>query len=131
MYAFAAGSGKRDGWHTHCAGAHLRRMMNDQPLQDAHQRDPRPANPPPDEPFMYYDDQGRRFNLVTGLLFGTLLGAGIALLAAPHQRVANPRAVRRSARRVSRRTGGAMDALREKVMEAVSSSLAEAWKSAK
>jgi hypothetical protein len=80
---------------------------------------------------MYYDDQGRRFNLATGLLFGTLLGAGIALLVAPRQRLANPRAVRRGVRRVKRGTEGAMDTLRGKVLEAVTTSLAEAWKGAK
>ena len=89
------------------------------------------ANPPPDYVSMYYDDEGRRFNLVTGLLFGTLLGAGLALLVAPQQRLANPRAVRRTARRVKRNTEGAFDTLRGKVMEAVASSISEAWKGAK
>ncbi len=32
---------------------------------------------------MYYDDQARRFNLLSGLLAGVVLGAGIALLLAP------------------------------------------------
>jgi hypothetical protein len=85
---------------------------------------------------MYYDDEGRRFNLVTGLLFGTLLGAGLALLVAPQHRtqesrLPTARGVRRTARRVKRGTEGALDSLRGKVMEAVAASLAEAWKGAK
>jgi hypothetical protein len=32
---------------------------------------------------MYYDDQARRFNLLSGLLAGVVLGAGIALLLSP------------------------------------------------
>jgi hypothetical protein len=31
---------------------------------------------------MYYEDQARRFNLLSGLLAGVALGAGIGLLAA-------------------------------------------------
>ena len=80
---------------------------------------------------MYYDDQGRRFNVVTGLLFGTLLGAGLALLVTPQQRLPRTRGVRRTAGRVKRGTEGAFDALRGKVLEAVAASVAEAWKGAK
>jgi hypothetical protein len=36
---------------------------------------------------MYYDDQARRFNFVSGLLFGTVLGAGLALLLPTQKRV--------------------------------------------
>ena len=94
------------------------------------------ANPAAPLRFMYYDDEGRRFNLVTGLLFGTLLGAGLALLVSPQQRLAQhrlpkARAVRRTARRVKRGTEGAMDSLRGKLMEAVTASISEAWKGAK
>lgn len=35
---------------------------------------------------MYYDDQARRFNLLSGLLSGAVLGAGIALLLRPEAR---------------------------------------------
>jgi hypothetical protein len=95
---------------------------------------------------MYYDDEGRRFNVVTGLLFGTLLGAGLALLVTPQSRLPQPRlperlrprslrpegrVVRRTARRVQRGTEGALDSLKGKVLEAVTASLAEVWKGAK
>ncbi|MDQ3555455.1 MAG: hypothetical protein M3409_01580 [Gemmatimonadota bacterium] len=32
---------------------------------------------------MYYDDQARRFTLMSGLAFGAVLGAGVALLLPP------------------------------------------------
>jgi gas vesicle protein len=49
---------------------------------------------------MYYDDEARRFNFLSGLLLGGVLGAGLALVASP-QRRRNPRHLRsgyRSAR---------------------------------
>jgi hypothetical protein len=39
---------------------------------------------------MYYDDEGRTFNLISGLLFGGLLGAGLTLLALPRKRTWRP-----------------------------------------
>lgn len=33
---------------------------------------------------MYYDDEARRFNFLSGLVFGTMLGTGLALLVTPH-----------------------------------------------
>jgi gas vesicle protein len=35
---------------------------------------------------MYYDDEARTFNLISGLLFGGLLGAGATLLLLPRSR---------------------------------------------
>ena len=35
---------------------------------------------------MYYDDEARRFNFISGLLLGAVLGTGLALLAAPQNR---------------------------------------------
>jgi hypothetical protein len=35
---------------------------------------------------MYYDDRSRRFNVVSGLLCGAALGAGLALALAPSRR---------------------------------------------
>lgn len=49
---------------------------------------------------MYYDDQTRRFNLLSGLAFGALLGAGVGLLLP----VAPSRA-RHSLRRLGRAPG--------------------------
>ena len=60
---------------------------------------------------MYYDDEGRRFNRLSGLLFGALLGAGIALLVAPQRGVRVVRPMRRLARGARGRVG----ALRGKV----------------
>jgi hypothetical protein len=36
---------------------------------------------------MYYDDTTRRLNLLSGLVFGAALGAGLALLFLPEQRL--------------------------------------------
>lgn len=73
---------------------------------------------------MYYDDQGRRFNLLSGLLFGTLLGAGIALLAAPERRAPSARLLapaKRLRKQASRRFGpmsaGMLDAIAESVAD--------------
>ncbi|HET6762786.1 MAG TPA: hypothetical protein VFH27_03915 [Longimicrobiaceae bacterium] len=35
---------------------------------------------------MYYEDESRRFNVVSGLLCGAVLGAGLALVTAPRRR---------------------------------------------
>ena len=32
---------------------------------------------------MHYDDRSKRYNLLSGLVFGAVLGAGLALLLAP------------------------------------------------
>jgi hypothetical protein len=40
---------------------------------------------------MYYEDQSRRFNVLSGLLFGTVIGTGIALLAGPLRNFELPR----------------------------------------
>ncbi|HET7321146.1 MAG TPA: YtxH domain-containing protein [Longimicrobiaceae bacterium] len=36
---------------------------------------------------MYYDDEARRFNFLSGLLLGGVVGAGVALLLAPRRAV--------------------------------------------
>lgn len=56
---------------------------------------------------MYYDDEARRFNFLSGLLLGALLGTGVALVAVPRVRTrkrsrpltASAAAVRRGAGR--------------------------------
>ena len=35
---------------------------------------------------MFYDDEARRFNFLSGLLLGAILGTGLALIAAPRGR---------------------------------------------
>ena len=71
---------------------------------------------------MYYDDSSKRRNLLTGLVFGTLLGAGLALLFAPGEGVGEKaRYVVRSARglrRGGRRTRAYAHALRARIAEA-------------
>jgi gas vesicle protein len=46
---------------------------------------------------MYYNDEARRFNFLSGLLCGSVLGAGLALLVAPQKGVRLRRLARRSA----------------------------------
>jgi gas vesicle protein len=79
---------------------------------------------------MYYDDSSKRRNLLTGLVFGTLLGAGIALLLAPGDGVAErARYVARSARglrRSGRRTRAYARALHASVGDAVDAARASA-----
>jgi gas vesicle protein len=52
---------------------------------------------------MYYDDEARRFNFLSGLLLGVVLGTGVALLAGPARSRA-PQPIRRTARRARRAT---------------------------
>ncbi len=42
---------------------------------------------------MYYDDSSRRLNLLSGLVFGTVLGAGLALLFVPGERMEGGRRI--------------------------------------
>jgi hypothetical protein len=53
---------------------------------------------------MYYDDEARRFNFVSGLILGSILGAGLALFGRPRERLAKPRRLRRG---YARARGGA------------------------
>jgi len=71
---------------------------------------------------MHYDESSKRRNLLTGLVFGTLLGAGLALLLAPGDTVAGKaRYVARSARglgHAGRRTRAYVRALHARVGDA-------------
>jgi gas vesicle protein len=53
---------------------------------------------------MHYDDRSRRYNLFSGLVFGAVLGAGLALLLAPPNRelAARGRSAGRAARQLRR-----------------------------
>ena len=56
---------------------------------------------------MYYDDSTRRRNLLSGLVFGAALGAGLALLLLPEERLkSGGRIVVRAARGLGRHIGG-------------------------
>lgn len=48
---------------------------------------------------MHYEDQARRFNLLSGFLVGALIGTGLGLLASPTERVRLPSRRRRRSRR--------------------------------
>jgi len=73
---------------------------------------------------MYYDESSKRRNLLTGLVFGVVLGAGLALLLAPGEGVAGKaRFVARSARglgRAGRRTRAYARALHASIGDASS-----------
>jgi len=99
-----------------------------QALHDTHHVTPDCAPPHgPDEiAAMYYDDQARRFNVLSGLIFGTVLGAGLALLLTPQKEVRRP--VRRAARGLRRRSGRAVGRVRDGVMETLAEGLSDAWK---
>lgn len=73
-------------------------------------------------PAMYYDDQTRRFNVLSGLIFGTVLGAGLALIAAP----ARGGPARRSLRRSARAAGGGMAAVGGRLREQLRKALPDA-----
>gem|GEM_PF-3227274 len=64
---------------------------------------------------MYYDDEARRFNFVSGILLGSILGAGLALVARPQKRFRKPRHIRsgysRARSGAGRLSGGVSDAL--------------------
>ena len=72
---------------------------------------------------MYYDDETRRFNFLSGLLFGAVLGAGLALIAAPQEpvRALRSRARGRKTRKTLRkRAVRHFDRLRDDVADSVS-----------
>jgi hypothetical protein len=59
---------------------------------------------------MYYDDSTRRLNLISGLVFGAALGAGLALLFLPEERLqSGGRIVVRAARTLGRDIGDGED----------------------
>jgi len=78
---------------------------------------------------MYYDESSKRRNLLTGLVFGVVLGAGLALLLAPGEGVAGKaRFVARSARglgRAGRRTRAYARALHASIGDASSAAGAD------
>lgn len=71
---------------------------------------------------MYYEDQSRRFNLVSGLLSGAVLGAGIALLLRPAATTPAERA-RRAAGRIGRTASRRLEELGGDLRETVQASV--------
>ena len=61
---------------------------------------------------MYYDDEARRFNFVSGLLLGSVLGVGLALLVSPQKRVRKPQHLRGAYSRVRGGAGRGLDSVR-------------------
>jgi hypothetical protein len=73
---------------------------------------------------MYYNDSSRRLNLLSGLVFGTVLGAGLALLFVPERVGGGRRVVVRAAKAVRRTARGGAEAARER-LEGVRTRLGE------
>jgi gas vesicle protein len=69
---------------------------------------------------MYYDDETRRFNFLSGLLFGAVLGAGLALIAAPQEPVRALRSRGRGRKTLRKRAGRRLDRFRDEVADSVS-----------
>ncbi|HUE95435.1 MAG TPA: hypothetical protein VMN39_02190 [Longimicrobiaceae bacterium] len=68
---------------------------------------------------MYYDDEARRFNFLSGLLLGALLGTGLALLAAPEKLARKPpQRIRRAADGVRRRARQGVEEARDRAEKA-------------
>jgi len=70
---------------------------------------------------MYYDDETRRFNFLSGLLFGAVLGAGIALLANPQDALPSRRTRAHLKRRATRRLGRLRADVSDSLADAVTS----------
>lgn len=70
---------------------------------------------------MYYEDQSRRFNLVSGLLSGAVLGAGIALILLPESGRSGQ--LRRAAGEAGRSASRRLEGLREGLAEALHGSV--------
>jgi hypothetical protein len=62
---------------------------------------------------MYYDDEARRFNFVSGLLLGGVLGAGLVLVADPQRRFRKPRHLRSGYQRARGSAEGGASLVRE------------------
>ncbi|HET6233131.1 MAG TPA: hypothetical protein VFE05_23845 [Longimicrobiaceae bacterium] len=64
---------------------------------------------------MYYDDQAKRFNLVSGLMCGAVLGAGLALLLVPSRSRSPVERAGRAARKLRKRAARGLDGIRDGV----------------
>ncbi len=69
---------------------------------------------------MYYDDGTRRFNFLSGLLFGAVLGAGLALIASPQDQVRGISSFSRGRKSLRKRAAKRIDRVRDEVADSVS-----------
>ena len=69
---------------------------------------------------MYYDDETRRFNFLSGLLIGAVLGAALALIASPQDQVRSLASFPRGRKSLRRRTTRRIGRLRDEVADSVS-----------
>lgn len=69
---------------------------------------------------MHYEDEARRFNLLSGLLFGTVVGSGLALLGRTLRRVRLPTRRRSPRQRLQRQ----LDEVRGEARKAARTALA-------
>lgn len=64
---------------------------------------------------MHYDDEARRFNFISGLACGVVLGSGLALIVSPRAPRIGPARVRKAFKRSRRRYTPQFDRLREEL----------------
>ena len=64
---------------------------------------------------MHYDDEARRFNFISGLACGVVLGSGLALIASPRNTRTAPGRLRKVVKRSSRRYAPEFDRLRNEL----------------
>lgn len=70
---------------------------------------------------MIYDDEARRFNFVSGLVCGAVLGAGLAMLVGPQKRL--PARLKRTTRSLAGRAAGGLEGVRGMVRDTVEDAL--------
>jgi hypothetical protein len=81
------------------------------PLFFVHPSDPRAI--------MHYEDEARRFNLLSGFLFGAMVGAGVGLMAGPVRRMELPHRKRSRRERLAKR----LDSVRHDAEKAAKSAI--------
>ena len=64
---------------------------------------------------MHYDDEARRFNFISGLACGVVLGSGLALVVSPRAPRIGSARVRKALKRSRRRYAPQLDRLREEL----------------
>jgi gas vesicle protein len=77
---------------------------------------------------MEYDDDGRLFNFVSGLVCGAAIGAGVALLLAPDKGTKTRKRIHRAAEDLKDNAQDRWDVLADDVRDRVDEALAGARK---